>query len=207
MSGNPDNLVLPPELAGKADELPAPKVLNNPTMKPRKFQIDKCQKGCTLNEARYPARVAALLHSWFEAGYNNYDIIAKLGILGYKVSHGACARHRKNHLIVVDELDDITETSETDTARLSDLDVLERIIKGGARQLAQHGAKISPEMTMRAMELKYKLTQGSVLGDFMSAIAAAMDGDEPGPVENPEALAAADEQQQVGEDAREPERA
>lgn len=175
-----------------------------PTMPARRFAIQSCARTCSLNVAKFTPRVAAMVHSWFEQGFNNYDIAAKAAVLDYKLSHGAISRHRANHLVVVDEFEDITETSETDTAKMSDIDVLERIIKSGSRQLAQHGAKISPEMTMRAMELKYKLTQGSVLGDFMSAIAATMEDPAALGAENPSAAASADEQGQVGEDAAEP---
>ena len=161
-----------------------------PTLPPRKFRIlDKCQRSCTLNVANHSPRTASLIHAWYEEGWNNFGIMAKAALLDTKLSHGSVARHRANHLEVIDPDEVEEEVSESENQKLSDVQILDRIIRQGSKQLNSKGAKISPEMTMRAMELKYKLTQGSVMEDTFAAIARAMGGENPAAAQSEEETA------------------
>lgn len=146
-----------------------------------------------MHPSRHPDKVAALIHRWFEEGWNNWSIIHKAQAVDVKLSHGAIGRHRRNHLEVIDpDLGPEPEESEAETQKLSDIEILDRVIRQGAKRLSGKNVQVSPEMTMRAMELKYKLTQGSVMEDTFNAIARAMGGG----VENPRAAQSSDETDQ-----------
>lgn len=181
---------------GRAKELP--QLDAKPSMPPRKYRInERCNRSCSLNLAKHPPRIASLIHSWYEDGWNNFNIRAKAAMLDTTISDGAIARHRRNHLEVVDvdEADIPEEVSKTDGEKLSDVQILDRIVAQGARNLSSKAVKVSPEMLMRAMELKYKLTQGSVMEDTFAAIGKAMSG------ENPMAVQGAEETEQQFSDS------
>ena len=149
---------------------------------PRKYVVRNCNRRCTVNVQNLPGRVGELVHGWYQDGNNDYEIIRKAAVLEVKLSHGAVSRHRKNHLVPWDQLeenvgkiDPIAGESNGDSPispRVSDLEVVERIIAAGADSIAIRGMKISPEMTLRAIEMKYRLTQGSVFEGFLGAIGA-----------------------------------
>jgi hypothetical protein len=129
--------------------------------------------------------MAPLIHSWYEMGDNNKTIVDKAHVMGVKVSEGAVGRHRANHLVPLGPT--LFEPRKPDggsiedggraepSPKVDDLTVLEQIISKGATSIDLATSKISPEMTIRAIELKYKLTQGSVLENFMSALGETME--------------------------------
>lgn len=149
-------------------------------LKPRKFVLtDRCSGICSLNPRNLPGGMAQLLHGWYEAGDNDKVISKKADEVGHHLSQGAISRHRAKHLEPADHVIDIDGPGEA--RDLSDLDVLERIITKGATQIKASGVKISPEMTLKAMELKYKLTQGNVFEAFTQALAASFEEAPDGP--------------------------
>lgn len=159
-------------------------------LKPRAFEISpRCRRVCTLNAGNMPGRSGELIHGWFEAGDNNATIHKKAEMIGVKISEGAIGRHRANHLIPVDTMEDLVMDGDGQGApkRLTELEVLDLIIDKGARSVQFKTAQISPEMTIRAMELKFKLTQGSAFESFLSALGESME--EPAPPEAGEAVA------------------
>ena len=148
-------------------------------LKPQKFRLEGCGKLCTLNPDKLPGEIGQAPHSFFEMGDNNATIIDKAAILGIKLSAGSVGRHRARHLVpeltraqqAVQGLPDYDEPSE----KVDDLTVLEKIISKGAKGIDLSTVRIGPEMTIRAIELKYKLTQGSAFESFLAAIGGTME--------------------------------
>lgn len=167
---------------------------------PRRYQLSpKCGSRCSLNPANMPGTTGSLLHSWFEAGDNNPTIIRKAEALGKKLTNGSVGRHRANHLVWWDPANDPLVTGE-EKPRKGDLEILDLIIARGADQVDLSTMRISAEQLLRAIELKQKLTQGSVYQDFFDAIGVA--GDElAGQPEAPAAAASVEEQAQAAPDA------
>lgn len=165
-------------------------------LRPREFRIEGCTKTCSLSAEALPGRTAEMVHLWFCDGANNQLIREKLALIGPKVSNGAIGRHRANHLVPVDQLVDVTEDDEEEAEPFSDIEILERIISKGAKSLRQVTARVSPEMTMRAIEMKYKLTQGNAFQGFLDAVNEAF-ADEDGEPDSPDAVASEDEQAQA----------
>ena len=161
-------------------------------LQPRRFEISSnCRRPCSLNEANLPGRSADLIHSWYEAGDNNAKIVERAQLINVKISEGAVGRHRANHLIPVDKLEDPTDLPDE---KVNELELLDSIISRGAKDLRLKTAKVTAEQALRAIELKFKLTQGSVLDDFMHAIGATMDDQIAANEENPESRGTPDEQ-------------
>jgi hypothetical protein len=145
--------------------------------KARKYVVtEKCRPNCTLGERLLPGDAFHRMHALFEAGSTYKQIQAGAAELGLKISTGAIARHSK-HLVPEDQMHTLEELEETggEGPALSDIDILERLIQAGSKNLADKKVRVSPEMLMKAMELKYKLTQGNVFQGFMDAVNAAMD--------------------------------
>lgn len=174
---------------------------------PRKYTLsERCTGACSMSERALPNNAFAIVHSWFEEGANNDLIHARSKDLlgeGRNLSLGAIGRHRRNHLVPEDQMHTVEELEAMGgTAKpLSDLEILERLIQAGSKALADKKVRVSPEMTMKAMELKYKLTQGNVFQGFLDAVNAAMDGD--GGPESEEAVASPDERAQAAPEAPE----
>ena len=174
-------------------------------LKPQKFEIHKCTKGCSLNPQNFAGKGGALVHQWYEEGSNDATIRDKGKVMGFQLSLGAIARHRAHHLVRVDYKasagDGVTidpTKAEESTKRKSDLDVLEMFISRGADQIDLSTMRVSGEQLLRAIELKHKLTQGSVFESFFEAIGAAGDEmliQEPG--ETKDVAASVDEQRQA----------
>jgi hypothetical protein len=172
-------------------------------LQPRKFQLVACNRQCSLNAYSLPGDVGALIHSWYEMGDNNSTIVAKARVLDVKISEGAVGRHRANHLVPLGPT--LSDPRKPDGGsehtgprpKIDDLTVLEQIISKGADSIDLSTVRISPEMTIRAIELKYKLTQGSVLENFMSALGETMEtsmkADDPGVAAEEEVAQSAEE--------------
>lgn len=155
-------------------------------LRPQKFRLEGCGKLCSLNPEKFPGQLGQTIHEFYEAGDNDQTIVEKARLLGAKVSNGAVGRHRANHLIPeltrIDKLliskgqmpESNTRPNEP-APKVDDLTVLEQIISKGAQGIDLSTVRISPEMTIRAIELKYKLTQGSAFEGFLAAIGGTMD--------------------------------
>lgn len=161
-------------------------------LKPRRFEISSnCKRICSLNAANLPGRSADLIHGWYEAGDNNAKIVERATLINVKISEGSVGRHRANHLIPVDQLEDPTDSPDE---KVNELELLDAIISRGAKDLRLKTAKVTADQALKAIDLKYKLTQGNVLDDFLSAIGATMDDAGLPGGENPAAQGASDEQ-------------
>jgi hypothetical protein len=177
-------------------------------LKPRKYRVDNCSVACSLNPRMLPAGAYDAIHRWVELGSNNETVVANALSIGVTITERSLARHKRNHMVPEDHLTqlgndevilDPPEPGQAPGAKLSDLQILDKIIQAGAKQLGTQSVRISPEMTMKAMELRLKITNGSVFDDFMSAVGKAFGAPDTAPSdapETPEALAAAMEQMQ-----------
>lgn len=133
------------------------------------MQVAGCTRACSLNAQNVPAGTFPMIHGWFEEGVNNPTIIERAKAIGLKLSHGAISRHKAAHLhplnLGIDN--DVPEEPKTD------LQVIEQVIQRGAAQVGMANTKVTTEQLLRAIELKLKLTAGSVFADMY----AAMEGD------------------------------
>lgn len=121
--------------------------------------------------------MAETIHSWFEAGLTNGAIVEKAGVAGIKLSNGAVGRHAAKHLVPADQVEDPTTLAEP-AEKLSDLDILERMIQRGAQSLHLATFRVTPEQMLKALDMKYRLTQGSPFEKFLEAAYEAMADDE-----------------------------
>ena len=163
-------------------------------LKPRRFRVEGCSKLCSLSAEQTTVEAAGLFLRWFCEGANNALVQEKAAIIGFRLSLGAIGRHRASHLVPIGN--DPTEDPEDDGPPMSDIDILESFIQKGARSLRLTTSRITPEMTMKAMELKYKLTQGNAFQGFMDAVNQAFMAEDGGP-ETGDAVASEDEQAQA----------
>ncbi len=113
---------------------------------------------------------AILVHSWFEAGYNNERIQSEAEKIDptWHLGLGSIARHRKNHIRVRQEAPTGQNAVPDD---ISDLEALRLIIQRGAKFIPNW--KIGPREFFDALKMYYQMTQGSAMTDFFAAITAA----------------------------------
>lgn len=144
--------------------------------------------------------MADLVHDWFQAGHSNMKIIALAAEHNVKLSNSSLGRHRKNHL---DLLPDAAPEIDPETLRLAKVnhvELLEQIVARSAQSI--HRSRITPELGLKAMDMVYKLTQGSAMESFMEAVTSAMaaadddEGEYKTAIEAADAEMAADEQAQ-----------
>lgn len=172
-------------------------------LKPREFVVtERCTRACSLSEWALPGNAFGIVHTWFEQGHNNKVIHERSVAAGFPLSEGAIGRHRGRHLVPKDQMHSVGELIKQADGepeeQLSDLEILERLIQTGSKSLADKKVRVSPEMLMKAMELKYKLTQGNVFQGFLDAVNEAMAAEpEEGAPESPDAVADPDEQAQT----------
>lgn len=166
-------------------------------IQPNRYVINNCTRNCTLNPKRLPGEQGALVHGWYEAGDNNQTIINKANVLGLKFSNGSVGRHRAKHLVVM--VDPHLDPSQAHAEKKSDLEVLEIIIGRGAQQVDLATTKISAEQLLRAIELKHKLTEGSVFDSLFGALVS--EGDD-AYASGPEAPAAVASDEEVAQAAQ-----
>lgn len=147
----------------------------NTSLKPRKFfRSDACSNACSLGPGKLSGELPDIVHSWFEAGKNNEQIIELAARVGVHLSNGAIGRHRKNHLVPID--DSIPDPTNLKLEKVNELEALDQIIARGAQGI--HHARITPELLLKAMDMKYKLTQGSAMESLLEHITIAMSGDD-----------------------------
>lgn len=108
---------------------------------------------------------------WYGEGRTIDWMVKESERLGRKLSTAAISRH-KRHL---EEGQD--EPVDPETGEVNHLEVLQRIIKQGAKR--SHTWRVGPAETMKAMEMYYRLTQGSVMQDLFGALTAAASGETP----------------------------
>lgn len=153
----------------------------------------KCNAQCALSPQKAGSVLASKVQEWFVRGEKPYRIHKMLVDQGYEISESAVLRHFRRDVTLVDDVsvaeERAVEAIENPEVRLSDLEILERIIQKGAASLIRKETKVTPEMTMKALDLKLKLTQGSVFDAFLGAVADAMAEDpaKAGDLEDPDA--------------------
>lgn len=125
---------------------------------------DRCTRQCSMN----PSNLSYFdeLHLWFEAKRPLEWMVAESATKDRKLSLGALSRHRK-HL----EDDDSADIDEVGDGQVDHLKVLQKIIAVGAKRA--HTWRIGPTETLKAMDMYYRLTQGSAMQDLFSALSAA----------------------------------
>jgi hypothetical protein len=136
-------------------------------LSPTEFVVaGSCSQRCSLNKVNLGEKRHALVMDWYQMGYNDFKIEELARAAGMKMSHGAIGRHRKSHLI-----DKATMKTDESLAELDDIEALDLILERGQTQIK--GWKITPSEYFKAMEMKYKLTQGSTMDAMYAALAAA----------------------------------
>ena len=142
-------------------------------LRPRKWDLlGSCTKKCSLSEAVLGEDSAKMVHGWYEQGLNDKQIAKNAFLAGITLSHGAVGRHRQNHLEPKGEM-----RGSVSTKRRTDLEIIEDMIQAGGDAAGQF--KMTPSETMKAMELKYKLTSGSAFEGMLDALnRAAMEDDD-----------------------------
>lgn len=160
----------------------------NPTREPRVYALIGCTPLCGLSADKLGPENARIVHSWFELPLSVPKVILRAQEeLGVKLTGGGASRHFKNHLRLQEETRAVDPNRKGGTA--SDLEVLEGVIEAAWRNSGSWRPTIQD--ALKAMDMKYKLTQGSVFEDFFAAISDAQmdedDGETQAP-ENPEAV-------------------
>lgn len=150
-----------------------------------RYVVVNCSRRCSLNFDNLPPGIGELVHKWYEEGANRETIRRRAGEMGAKISDGAIKRHKKDHLMVAPGAVAPRQPRLPDAPKRGDLEVIEAIISRGAEQIDLSGSKVSTEQLLRAIELKHRLTEGSV---FEKMYAALMDDGEDA-AEEVEALA------------------
>lgn len=151
-------------------------------LKPGRFSVERCTLGCSINPRNMPGELGKLVHEWYESAYNDdeiHEMALRASADKVNLSIGALHRHRKNHLVRVfdgDEraFDSKGDDDEPEEKKLTHIQILELIIQRGANSLPV--GRISPELTLKAMDMHFKMTQGSAIDSTLQAIAAAMSG-------------------------------
>ncbi len=137
-------------------------------LRPRKWDLlASCTPGCSLNAKNITEGNANIIHGWYEQGLGDQQIGANAYELGLSLSAGAIGRHKGNHMRPH------TEITETDTIspKMADLEALEKILDVGSRQIDSW--KVTPSDYFKALDMKYKLTSGSVLQGTLDQLALA----------------------------------
>lgn len=159
----------------------------------------KCGRTCSLNEINLHG-YGGEVHELYESGANREKIRTFLSERKIVIALGTIGRHKTLHL------DPLVEARPGDPhapppKKKSHIEILQDIITAGGEQLGTKGIRISPEMTMKAIEMHHKLTEGSVWEDFLSAIGAMADESVAGgDAENPEAIQSSEEAAQGDSD-------
>ena len=162
------------------------------------YVVTKCTQRCSLSAASLPAGLAKTVHGWFEAGDNDVTIVEKAHTVGIEVARSSVGNHRAKHLQKL--YVGIPEVDAPPVERKSDLEVLELVIGRGAEHLALASQRISTEQLLKAIELKHKLTEGSVFESFFGVLEAEGEDAMAANTEVPEAVSSEEEQAQAGPD-------
>lgn len=143
-----------------------------------KYEMIGCSRKCSLHPANLPGGVGELVHRWFEEGANRQSIIQRAGELGAKLTSGSIQRHKANHLRPGKDPSSPLNDGDDPGRRFSELEVIDSVIQRFARQM-QHGqTSVTTEQGLRAIELKHKLTEGSVFDALFDALAGGDDDED-----------------------------
>jgi hypothetical protein len=95
--------------------------------------------------------------------------------MGHKLSNGAVGRHYSAHMLKQHERAAL-EIGDGPPPKEDHVQVLELIISQGATSMRRGAFKITPDLTLKAMEQLYKLTQGNAQQAWMDAMGEAIAG-------------------------------
>lgn len=144
-----------------------------------KYELVDCSKKCSLNPGNMPAGVGELVHRWYEEGANRETIIARAKELGVKLTSGSVQRHKSNHLApAADPNSPLATGDESPDRRFSELEVVDAVIQRFARQMQKGSQQVTTEQGLRAIELKHRLTEGSVFDALFDALSGDDDDDD-----------------------------
>lgn len=136
------------------------------------YVIAGCIRTCTLNASHYAPEVADEIHRALEDGQSRDEIRALIQKLdGRNISTGAIGRHKSNHLHEVTTPPPKGKRIAPGK-RKSDLEILDAFIQRGAMSVDLSTFTVTGEQLLKAIDLKQRLTQGSVFEDFYKAIGA-----------------------------------
>jgi hypothetical protein len=129
-----------------------------------------------------------LIHADIERGESDKGTAERAQRRGTQITFGSVNRHRKRHLRPAEIV-----TERSDFADLSEIEALTEAIRQGQTMIP--GWKMTPGEWMKALELKMRLTEGTVFDAFLGAVASASqevaDDDSPGVDVRPEGLVGA----------------
>lgn len=112
-----------------------------------------------------PSGIPLLIVKWFEDGATIEKVRTNLLEMGHRATNGAIGRHRKDHLHPA-----AMDFQGSDVKPKTELEILDHMIQAGARQVGLDNTRISAEQLLRAIELKQKLTEGSVFDAMYEAM-------------------------------------
>lgn len=135
-----------------------------------KYQLVNCSKKCSLNPGNMPAGVGELVHRWFEEKANRETIMARAQELGVKLTSGSISRHKGNHMVPARDPNSPLNDDDNPGKRFSELEVIDSVIQRFARQMQTGSASVTTEQGLRAIELKHKMTEGSVFDALFDAL-------------------------------------
>lgn len=166
--------------------------MSNPRKYIGKLILAGCSRKCNLNPGNVGENVSLLVQKWFEDGEPIQTVRNNLIEMGHTFSASSIGQHRKNHLHIADG---VVKKPGTEEKPLGELEILDSMIQSGGRQMRLDSARISAEQLLRAIELKQKLTEGSVFDAMYEAMKGVgqVDLDSPkSPADDPAAVAETD---------------
>lgn len=138
---------------------------------PQKRAISGCSSACSFNPLNLGQEVADKVHNMIEMDDSLAEIMEYLKTTSAQVSQAGLSRHRMRHT------HPIVERPSVRNGPISELDLLNEMIAKGGELVALPDFKMTAEQLLRAMELKLKLTQGSVFDQAYAAMRAAQGAD------------------------------
>lgn len=152
-----------------------------------KYDLVNCSKKCSVNPGNMPAGVGELVHRWFEEGANRETIMARAKEVGVKLTSGSLQRHKSNHLVPAADPNSPLNDVEEPGRRFTELEVIDSVIQRFARQMQVGKTQVTTEQGLRAIELKHKLTEGSVFEALFDALSGDDDDEDLSDLEPPAA--------------------
>ncbi len=116
-----------------------------------------------LHERHLTPERGEMVHGWYEQGLNDKEIAKNCFGAGFSLGSGSIGRHRANHM---EPMGEIRESRSV--GKRTDLEIIESMIQAGGDRAQQF--KMTPSETMKAMELKYKLTSGSAFESMLDML-------------------------------------
>jgi hypothetical protein len=131
-----------------------------------------CSLRCTSSEQML-GELFPVVHGLYEQGHTDIELVTDAKELHLKLSYGAVARHRRNHLARPDGFDDGSDDGEGSLDSVDNVWALEQVIARGTKAALTSG-RISPDLLVRAIDLHEKLTHGKKMDSTLTAISDAI---------------------------------